>query len=65
MNIARFLKTAFYGTPVQYTFLKFYVMMNIRCLKVTFYYCKIMPRSGKNFMIDRSKFLVKRCFFLN
>ena len=41
------------------------MMINIKCLKVIFCYCDIRPRSRKNFMIDRSKFLVKRCFFLN
>ena len=61
MNIARF----FYGTFVHCTSPKLYVMMDIRYLKVKFYYCKIRPRSRKNFTIDRSKFLVKICFFLN
>ena len=61
MNIARF----FYGTSVHCTSPKLYVMMDIRYLKVKFYYCKIRPRSRKNFTIDRSKFLVKICFFLN
>ena len=61
MNIARFLKTAsFCNTCSLYTFSKFFAMMNIRCLKVIFYYCKIRPRGRKNFMTDRSKFLVKR-----
>ena len=46
MNIARFLKTAFSGP-------RFYVMMDIRYLKVIFYYCKIRPYRKKNFTIDR------------
>ena len=53
------------GTSVHYTSPKFYVMMDIRYLKVVFCYCKIRPRSRNNFTIDQSKFLVKRCFFLN
>ena len=60
-----FEKLLFYGTSVYYTFRKVYVVMNIRCLKVIFYYCKIRSRSRKNFMIDWSKFLVKRCLFLS
>ena len=56
MNIAKCLKKI---SP------KFYVMMDIRYLKVIFCYCKTRPRSRKNFTIGRSKFFVKRCYFLN
>ena len=48
-----------------YTSPKLYVMMYIRYLKFKFYYCKIRPRTRKNFTTDRAKFLVKICFFLN
>ena len=50
--------------PVHYTFPKFYVMIVIRCFQVAFYYRKIRPGNRKNFTIDRSRFIVKRCFFL-
>ena len=53
------------GTSVHYTSPKFYVIMDIRYLKVVFCYCKIRPKSRNNFTIDQLKFLVKRCFFLN
>ena len=65
MNIAKFLKTIFYGITVYYTSPEFYVVMDIRYLKVIFCYCKMRPRSKKNSAIDQSKFLVKRCFFLS
>ena len=60
-----FWKQLFYGTPVDHTSPKFYGLMDIRYLKVIFCCCKIRAPSGKKFTIDRSKFLVKRCFFLN
>ena len=63
MNIARFLKTAFLWNTVHYTSANVYVMMDIRYLKVMFCYYKSRPRSRKNFTTDRSKLLVKRCFF--
>ena len=53
MNIARVLKTAFYGAPVHYTFSKFYVTMDIRYLIVMFCYCKIR-RSVAERTLDRS-----------
>ena len=74
MNIARFLKTASLWNTcslyISYKFInfityKFYGILNIRYLKAIFCYCKIRPCSRIDFTIDRSKFLVKRCFFLN
>ena len=41
MNIARFLKTAFLLNTVHCTFPKFYVMMDIRFLKVVFAIVKL------------------------
>ena len=40
-------------------------MTGIRYLKVIFDCCKIRPHKRENFTVDRSEFLVKRCFFLN
>ena len=45
VNIAKFLRTAFYRSPCYYTFPKFYVIIDIRYFRVTFY-------SRKNFAID-------------
>ena len=64
-TLQSFYEQLFYRTPVSYTFSKFYVMIDTRYSRVLFYYCKIRPRNRKNFMIDESKFLVKRWFILN
>ena len=58
-------KQMFYRIPVHFIFLKIYVMTDIRYLKVIFDCCKIRPHNRENFTVDRSEFLVKRCFFLN
>ena len=65
MNIANYLRAAFYRTPVRYTFPKFYVIIDITYIRLIFYNCKIRLRNRKNFAKDRSKFLVKRWFSLN
>ena len=62
MNIARFLKKAFLWNTYSLYFPKFYVMMDIRYLKVIFCYCKIRPHSRENFTIDDQNFLWRNFF---
>ena len=63
MNITRFIKTALLWNTCSLYFSEiWYLVLGITYAKVIFWYCKIRPRSRKNFTLDRSKFIVKRCF---
>ena len=44
---------------------KFDVLIDIRYFRAIFCYCKVRSHNRINFMIDLSKFLVKRSLFLN
>ena len=63
VNIVIFLRTAFNRTPLHCIVPKFYVIIDIRCFRVIFYYCKIRPSNRKNFTIDQLKILMKRWVF--
>ena len=55
MNIAQLLRTAFFIEYLLFIiiFQKFYAMMDIKYLKVKFYYCKIRPQFKQKELHDR------------
>ena len=52
VNLAKFLRTAFYWRLVHYTIINFYLMVDNWYFRVILYYCKIGPRNRKNFAVD-------------
>ena len=61
--IARFLKPALLWNTCSLYFSKILCDDGCQIIKGIFCHIKIRPRSRKYLTIDRSKFLVKRCFF--